>query len=148
MRDGSGRRSKVRCTGGGVHTRRFRNTSWFRELLTAAIEICKNAEMKNDQTAINEILRSEELGKRWGHLPFTYYARSQGFPPRGEIVLHHANFSGTIPEKIGQLQRVRRYVTGGRIDRIRASTGELVDYARSGKLRLTVRERIKGALRT
>ena len=120
-----------------------RNTPWLRELIKDAIASCERAEMMNDQTAINEQLKPEELNKKWGLLPHRYYARSQGFPPGHDIVLHHANFSGTIPEKVAQLKRVRKYVCGGPAERMSGTVGEGWDYVRSGKLRLALRKRFR-----
>jgi hypothetical protein len=120
-----------------------RNRPWFRGLLEQAAELCQGLEVKNDQVAINELLATADLGTRWGFLPPTYYARSHGFPPKRDIVLHHANFSGTVDEKTRALRRVRGYVTGGRVDRLKALGSETVDYARSGKLRVLVRNWVK-----
>lgn len=120
-----------------------RSTAWVRDLLVRAIELCDRSEVKNDQTALNELLANESLGVKWGFLPFDYYARSQGFPPSRTILLHHANFSGSIPEKIAALRRVRRYVTGGTADRVIARSQELIDEARSGKLRMRLRNVIR-----
>jgi hypothetical protein len=120
-----------------------RNSPWFRDLLERSLELCATLDVQNDQTAINQLLEPEDLGKHWGFLPGAYYARSHGFPPGPDIVLHHANFSGTIPQKIGQLNRVRKYVTGGMVDRWSAMSGEGLDFVRSGKLRLYVRSKVK-----
>jgi hypothetical protein len=120
-----------------------RATPWVRDLLERAATLCAESDVKNDQTAVNQLLSVDEMGVRWGCLPFDYYARSQGFPPRGAIVLHHANFSGSIPEKSAALRRVRRYVTGGPLAKAGSLGEEAVDYARSGKLRLLVRSKLR-----
>jgi Nucleotide-diphospho-sugar transferase len=122
-----------------------RNRAWFRDLLQQAGELCAGLEVKNDQVAINELLEPRDLGTRWGFLPPAYYARSHGFPPRRGIVLHHANFSGNVDEKLRQLRHVRRYVTGGTVDRAKALGAECVDFVRSGKLRTVVRTKVKGS---
>jgi hypothetical protein len=119
-----------------------RATPWVRDLLQRAAALCAESDVKNDQTAINQLLTAEELGRRWGFLPFEYYARSQGFPPRGTIVLHHANFSGSVPEKLAALRRVRKYATGGAVDKAVACGEEAVDYTRSGKLKMLVRSKL------
>jgi hypothetical protein len=124
-----------------------RNTAWFREIVEQALALCDSADVKNDQTAMNELLSMEDLGSRWGFLPFTYYARSQGFPPPGDIVLHHANFSGSVPEKIAQLRRVRGYVNGGTTERVRAIATESVDFVTSGKLIAGWRGRLREVAR-
>jgi hypothetical protein len=120
-----------------------RNSPWFRDLLERSLDLCASLDVQNDQVAINQLLQPEDIGTHWGFLPFTYYARSHGFPPSRDIVLHHANFSGSIPEKIGQLDRVRKYVTGGVMGRWSALGGEGVDFVRSGKLRIVAREKLK-----
>ena len=106
-------------------------------------QLVAEAEVRNDQTAVNQLLTDESRAGRWGFLPLSYYARSQGFPPRGSIVLHHANFSGSVPQKSAALRRVREYVTGGLVAKATALGEEAVDFARSGKLRIVVREKVK-----
>jgi hypothetical protein len=120
-----------------------RSTPWLRGLLDRAARLCSESSVKNDQTAINQLLADEPLGVRWGFLPFDYYARSQGFPPKARIVLHHANFSGSVPEKVAALRRLRRYVTGGPLDKVVSVGGESVDYVRSGKLKMLVRSKLR-----
>jgi hypothetical protein len=120
-----------------------RTTPWVRDLLGRAADLCEGAQVKNDQIAVNELLSGDDLGVHWGFLPFAYYARSQGFPPRDQIVLHHANFSGSVPEKSAALKRVRAYVTGNRFDRVVAVGREGVDYTRTGKLRMTLRTKLR-----
>lgn len=120
-----------------------RASAWTRDLLQRAADACAAAEGNfYDQDAINAVLDPADLGVRWGYLPFSYYARSQGFPPRRDVVIHHANFSGTIPEKTAALARVRRYVDGSLLDKARACAEEFVDYGRSGKLRMLVRSKV------
>ena len=58
-----------------------RATPWMRDLLQRAAALCAESDVKNDQTAINQLLTADALNIRWGFLPFDYYARSQGFPP-------------------------------------------------------------------
>jgi hypothetical protein len=120
-----------------------RATPWVRDLLERAAALCAESTVKNDQTAINHLLTGDELNVRWGFLPLDYYARSQGFPPRGDIVLHHANFSGSIPEKSAALRRVRKYVSGGSLDKAAGLGGEAVDFARTGKLKMLVRSKLR-----
>jgi hypothetical protein len=73
------------------------------------------------------------------------YARTQGSPPPAGIVLHYANLSGSVPEKAAQLKRGRDYVTGGPSGQAIASRSEFSDYATSGKLRMALRTKLKGA---
>ena len=121
-----------------------RATPWVRDLLRRAADLCESSAVKNDQTAVNQLLDPETLGTHWGHLPFEYYARSQGFPPQEGIVMHHANFSGSVPEKVAALRRVRRYVTGTLLDRGVARAQEGLDFARSGKLKMVLRSKLRG----
>ncbi len=121
-----------------------RNRPWVRDLLGGALTMCGDMDVKNDQTAINGVLRDEDFGQRWGFLPLTYYARTQGFPPPTGIVLHHANLSGSVPEKLSQLKRVRAYVNGGAVGKAGAVVGEMWDYVTSGKLRMVLRLKLKG----
>jgi Nucleotide-diphospho-sugar transferase len=120
-----------------------RATPWVGILLENAMALCAEASVKNDQVAINTLLRPDDLHRSFSYLPFSYYARSQGFPPDRSIALHHANFSGTIPVKIAQLKRVREYVTGGLLSRGRALSAEGLDYVASGKAMLRAKNGMK-----
>ena len=111
-----------------------RSTPFLSALLRDAIRLCEGSTTQNDQIAVNALLKSEDLGRHWGFLPPTYYARSHGFPPRRDIILHHANVTYKVPEKTAQLQRVRRLVAGGWTARWSAITAETIDYALSGRL--------------
>ena len=76
---------------------------------------------KNDQDGLNYFLRrSNHLAIRWGYLPDTFFCGGTftarewkpGKPlciPKG-IVLHHANWTIGIPNKIAQLHYVRNEV--------------------------------------
>lgn len=101
-----------------------RGTSYLTGLLKAAIRWCEGATCRNDQVAVNTVLKQADFGRRWGVLSTRCYARSQGFPPRRDIVLHHANCAGTTAGKIIQLRRVRRFVTGSAAQRWSAIAAE------------------------
>lgn len=118
-----------------------RNTPYVKELLTRALELCERSETRNDQTAMNQILDPADFNVRWGLLPTSYYARSQCFPPPRNIVLHHANCTHSVAQKISQLSRVERYNTGS-IGRAMLVIRELWDYAITGKLVRTIRHRL------
>ena len=119
-----------------------KSSPWLRSMLDDAIKVCDSTGV-HDQTAINSILDPAELHRRWGHLPLIYYARSQGFPPPTDILLHHANLTGSVEEKAGQLHRVRKYVTGGIVDKIVATVQEAVAFVATGKLRLLARIKVE-----
>jgi hypothetical protein len=111
-----------------------RSTPYFCDLLRKSITNCRETQLPNDQTAINTVLDQEAFGTQWGLLSLRYYARSQGFPPMRDVVLHHANQTKTIDDKISQLKRVRKIVTGGFFERSAAFCEETSDYALSGRL--------------
>ncbi len=68
----------------------------------------------NDQIVVNSLLGGDP-GISWGHLPLTYYARSQGFPPPRDATLHHANVTvrKSTATKLRQLQLIRKMFYGG-----------------------------------
>jgi Nucleotide-diphospho-sugar transferase len=111
-----------------------RSTPWSVELLREAILVCESLTSQNDQVAINSILSGRNQPDKWGHLPLRYYARSQGFPPPPDVVLHHANVTANIGEKVAQLRRVKCCVEGGHLSRWSAIFTEVLIYAYSGKL--------------
>lgn len=76
-----------------------RCSKYVEELLRDSIKLCSEQDIANDQVALNQLVLAADRGKRWGLLPTTYYARSHGFPPSGNIVLHHANMTSTIQDK-------------------------------------------------
>lgn len=125
--DGHGREANTGCYVA-------RCTPYVIALLREAIGRCESSEVRNDQTAMNAVLKPEDFGKSWGLLSAAFYARSHGFPPGRDIVFHHANFTRNVGEKVRQLRRVRRYVLGGMPGRWLSVMEELADYAVSGKL--------------
>lgn len=94
----------------------------------------RRADRKSDQTIVNALLPTYPI--RWGYLPGQYYARTQGFPPPRDIVLHHANgtLSNSLTNKIRQLRRIRAYVERGSWGRFTALMGESFDLLREGDL--------------
>lgn len=122
-----------------------KSTPWSVELFREAISVCESLSSQNDQIAINAILYSRNQPNKWGHLPLRYYARSQGFPPPPDVVLHHANVTANIGEKIAQLHRVKCWVTGGYFSRSRAIIAEILLYVYSGKLLAKLRRLTKNS---
>jgi len=118
-----------------------RNCPYVRNLLTTALEVCDRSETKNDQTAINSLLAPADFNIRWGLLPTRYYARSQGYPPPRSIVLHHANCTDSVAQKVSQLRRVEKY-NHTRSGRAVLILIELWEYAASGKLRRMLLQRL------
>jgi hypothetical protein len=88
-----------------------RNTPAVRALLQKALENLQADSVRNEQSAVNDLLGRDLV--RWNFLPPRYYGRTHGFPPPRDIVLHHASWTFNIPQKIRQLDRVRRIVRGG-----------------------------------
>ena len=104
MREGE---SKVNC---GFYA--ARNCGPVRELLESALDLLRGQEIRNEQSAINAMLAKGIV--RHACFDGRYYGRTHGFPPPPGILLHHANWTFNIPQKIRQLDRVRRIVRGGR----------------------------------
>ena len=68
-------------------------------------------EVKNEQSIINLMLG--RLDVRFTTLDGHFYARTHGFPPPRDLWMHHASWTMNVPDKIRQLDRVRRIVKGG-----------------------------------
>ncbi|HEX8372072.1 MAG TPA: putative nucleotide-diphospho-sugar transferase [Chthoniobacterales bacterium] len=45
----------------------------------------------NEQWVINELLKQDGVALDWTYLPFSYYARTHGWPPPAQLSLYHAN---------------------------------------------------------
>ncbi len=120
-----------------------RSTPYVCDLLRKAICRCEVDETPNDQSAMNAVLAPSDYGSRWGTLPVEYYARSHGFPPHPDILLHHANWTWNVSEKVAQLQRIRKLITGGCIGRYSAIADEFVSSALSGRLSGILRSRLR-----
>lgn len=90
-----------------------RNTPAVRRLLESSLESLERDSVKNEQNAVNCMLG--ELRISYAMLDHRFYARTHGFPPPKDIWMHHASWTTTIPEKMRQLDRVKRVVRGGPI---------------------------------
>lgn len=88
-----------------------RNGAAVRSLLEAALDNLENDPIKNEQNAVNRMMR--ETGFRYATLDRRFYARTHGFPPPRDLWMHHASWTTDIGGKIAQLERVRRIVRGG-----------------------------------
>ncbi len=88
-----------------------RNTAPVRDLLAAALENLEQDSIKNEQNAVNRMLR--ETGLPYATLDRRFYARTHGFPPPRDIWMHHASWTTNISDKMSQLERVRRILRGG-----------------------------------
>lgn len=90
-----------------------RNSKSVRNLLKAVLENLENDPIKNEQNAVNRMMR--ETGFSYAEFDRRFYARTHGFPPPKDIWMHHASWTTDISGKIAQLERVRRIVRGGQI---------------------------------
>ena len=88
-----------------------RNNAAVRALLEASLEMLEKEEVKNEQSIINLMLG--RLDVRFTTLDGHFYARTHGFPPPRDLWMHHASWTMNVPDKIRQLDRVRRIVKGG-----------------------------------
>ena len=61
----------------------------------------------NEQFVVNELLRADSDDLSYTYLPFTYYARTQGWPPPMNLVLYHANFTVGAEGIAQKLQQFR-----------------------------------------
>ncbi|GAT31750.1 nucleotide-diphospho-sugar transferase [Terrimicrobium sacchariphilum] len=67
----------------------------------------------NEQAVINQNLHE---GLKWDYLPWTYYARTQGWPPPRDLVIYHANYTkgrDGVGQKIRQLDEIQRIQKNG-----------------------------------
>ena len=72
----------------------------------------------HEQTAIEKYLQENRLKINWAILPWQFWARTHGWPPPIDIVLHHANCTqanlrdgqkvGSLALKLEQLECVKR----------------------------------------
>lgn len=113
-------------------------------LLEEAIRVSGAQEVRNDQVAINQLLIAGSVPLRWGRLGVKYYARSHGFPPSRDIVLHHATMTRSIAEKVVQLRAVRQYVEGGCLVRWMVILREAWRKMQSGELVGVIVRRLRG----
>lgn len=63
-----------------------------------------------DQTVMNMALRENTINVKWCLLPESIWARSNGWEPPIDIVLHHANCAGTVESKLEQMEHIRKFV--------------------------------------
>jgi hypothetical protein len=74
--------------------------------------------VSSDQAALNDV--ADTCGLRWAYLPSTFFGGgaltgkawtpTESLPVPDGIVMHHANWTTGIPDKIAQLQYVRELV--------------------------------------
>lgn len=72
-----------------------------------------------DQTAFNNLLTADGSRVRWGVFGNEIWARTQGTQPPHGILLHHANWTRSVEEKIEQLTWVRDTVRARRKNPVR-----------------------------
>ena len=108
QREGQGKRD----INGGFYVCRAneRSLAFFREVLAL---LGKNLELL-DQEAINQLL-SGGFPLRWDVLPYSYFARTHGWPPPRDLMLYHANETlgadgvGQKRRQFEELHWIRRY---------------------------------------
>jgi len=62
---------------------------------------------KNEQAVVNDLLLRDKDAVKWDYLPWSFYARTHGWPPPSDIVLYHANYtkgSDGVGQKISQFK--------------------------------------------
>lgn len=120
-----------------------RATPWVAALVGEALETGSRGGEQNDQILINSILARGPGRERWGHLPPVYYARSHGFPPPRGMLLHHANMTNSVAEKIGQLRRLRHWSGNSMAGKCRAVAGEMLVYLGKGAIAPMLRRKLR-----
>src|SRR5262249_16377653 len=60
----------------------------------------------NEQYIINLLLEDSALDLSWTYLPFSYYARTHGWPPPRQLSLYHAN---ATPGKGGVTTKIQHF---------------------------------------
>ncbi|MFA5323008.1 MAG: putative nucleotide-diphospho-sugar transferase [Smithella sp.] len=63
-----------------------------------------------DQSAMNMLLRDKANNLEWGVFPAQIWAKSQGNFPPGDILVHHANCTASMEDKVKQLKLIRGMV--------------------------------------
>lgn len=66
---------------------------------------------KNEQAVANDMLIRDQDPIRWDYLPWTFYARTHGWPPPRGTVLYHANYTktaGAVGQKMAQFEEFAR----------------------------------------
>lgn len=71
---------------------------------------------KNEQAVANDLLIRDRDPIRWDYLPWSFYARTHGWPPPRRAVLYHANYTkgaDGVGQKIAQFAEFDRITRGG-----------------------------------
>ena len=71
---------------------------------------------KNEQAVVNDLLLRDGDPLRWDYLPWSFYARTHGWPPPRETHLYHANYTkgrDAVGQKIAQFEEFARLRAGG-----------------------------------
>ena len=96
---------------------------------------------ENEQRTINRLLFGLEVNNPpgrplrvpraelvWGYLPWSYAARTHGWPPRRNLAIYHANYTagpGGVERKIAQFRALERIRRGGWPAWLRAWAGRI-----------------------
>ena len=99
----------------------FRRSEKMRAFFQATLEMMRGKECPYDQHVMNRML-AQQPWIEWDCLSRRYYARTHGFPPPRDAILHHATRSlkNSVQAKIEQMRLVRQAVTGGPLARFSA----------------------------
>jgi len=71
---------------------------------------------KNEQAVVNDLLLRDGDPLRWDYLPWSFYARTHGWPPPRETHLYHANSTkgpDAVGQKIAQFTEFAQVKAGG-----------------------------------
>ena len=78
----------------------------------------------NEQRCVNELLTGSGGNVKapaWGWLPWTFYARTHGWPPPPDAWIYHANYTkgaDGVGQKMRQMDLARRYFEAGAVEKI------------------------------
>jgi len=81
----------------------------------------------DDQLIMNSLLRTS-TDFAWGYLPFSYYARTHGWPPPRDLTIYHANETvgkDAIGQKISQFREVLWIRKYGLLAQLISSLGKI-----------------------
>ena len=97
------------------HPLQVANLSFARKYLFAANSGSFPAARQNEACDENLLLRDGDA-LRWDYLPWSFYARTHGWPPPRETHLYHANYTkgrDAVGQKIAQFEEFARLRAGG-----------------------------------
>jgi hypothetical protein len=99
----------------------MRCTDGVKGFFERVIEVMAANPQWNEQMAINHLLLARDDPVAWNYLPWTFYARTHGWPPPRDLVLYHANMTrgaDGLGQKMAQFRElafIERYGTPARL---------------------------------